>query len=277
MCACTSKLEQVIIERSKHHASGELTRIGEEIMTVSSSSSAVNRVITGPYQSDSSGGGEVESTDIDISEIRETSEDPYSMGTGSSIYSRLGTGDGFDGEDPLGTAGSDPDLSGGSGYTRGDHGPSESGLSGGSSDNQVRIPAEYVTSRVAMEKEAADAGIALTFDADGSAVYTIAGEDQRSAAKKLYASQIDQALKSIVESGRYRNVSEVTATNGYTKFTIVLKDNQLDPNMNVLASSLYELGMGYVKARDAVVPSIKIEYKNARTGEVIDSIKKTEA
>jgi hypothetical protein len=44
--------------------------------------------------------------------------------------------------------------------------------------------------------------------------------------------------------------------------------------MNFLASSLYELGMGYAKARDA---SITIEYKDAKTGEVIDSIKKTEA
>jgi hypothetical protein len=35
--------------------------------------------------------------------------------------------------------------------------------------------------------------------------------------------------------------------------------------------------MGYTKARDAVVPSIKIEYKNAKTGVVIDHIEKTEA
>ncbi len=278
MCACTSKLEQAIIEKSKHHASGELTRIGEEIMTVSSDSG--NSVLVRPYDADSTGGagtGEVESGDIDISEIRETSEGEDPLDSGFSGYSRLGTGDGLSGEEDPGLSGSDPDLTGGSGYSRGDHGPSDGGTSGGTAENQARIPAEYVTDRTALEKAASAAGVTLMFDSDGSAIIAVDSESQRSSAKKLYAAQIDQALKEISASGRYKNVSEVTANRIYTKFTIVLKDNQMDPNMNVLASSLYEFGMGYAKVRDAVVTSIKVEYKDAKTGQVIDSLDKTEA
>jgi hypothetical protein len=68
-------------------------------------------------------------------------------------------------------------------------------------------------------------------------------------------------------------VEEVKTTRLYTKFTVKFKNSQLDPNLNTLADTLCEFGSGYAKIRDAVVESIRIEYRDADDN-VVDVVEK---
>jgi hypothetical protein len=255
LCACTSKLEQVIIERSRQHASGELTRISEDILSASSTSED-NMVFVRALSAEDIGGS-LESEDIDISEIEENPDEAPNPT-----------------EDPLAGGNTGTESGAPYAYSRGDHGPLTGDTAAGeASGNVARIPAEFITSKVGLEKEAAAQGAVLTFDTDGNAVFSLETEEQRLAAKTIYADQIRQALKAIPQSGKYTNVEEVKTTRLYTKFTVKFKNSQLDPNMNTLADTLCEFGSGYAKIRDAVVESIRIEYRDDDDN-VVDVVEK---
>lgn len=140
------------------------------------------------------------------------------------------------------------------------------------SDVTLTIPAEFVgeATQEELDAQAAPYGYKITKNDDGSATYVMTKEQHRELLSKM-ADDIRSSLSEYVGSEDYPNVTEVTANDNFTSYTITTKSTEPDSNESFLPMSLYMLSGMYHIFTGENVDNIHIDFINADTGETISS------
>lgn len=140
------------------------------------------------------------------------------------------------------------------------------------SEITLTIPAEFVgeATQEELDAQAAPYGYKITKNDDGSATYVMTKEQHSELLNKM-ADDIRSSLSEYVGSEDYPNVTEVTANDNFTSYTITTKSTEPDSNESFLPMSLYMLSGMYHIFTGENVDNIHIDFINADTGETISS------
>ncbi len=109
-----------------------------------------------------------------------------------------------------------------------------------------------------------------TLNEDGSVTYVMTKAQHKEMMDGIKES-IDQSLSEMVGSEDYPNITDITANDDYTSFTITTKNTEPDMAESFAAMAFYMYGGMYGIFAGQEVENVHIEYVNADTGEVISS------
>lgn len=141
-----------------------------------------------------------------------------------------------------------------------------------SSNVTLTIPSEYVgeVTQEELDAQAAPYGYKATKNDDGTATYVMTKEQHSELLNKM-ADDIRSSLSEFAGSEDYPNVTELTANDNFTSYTIKTKSTEPDTNESFLPMSLYMFSGMYHIFTGENVDNIHIDFINADTGETISS------
>ena len=138
---------------------------------------------------------------------------------------------------------------------------------------ELTIPADYIgeTTQEELDKAAEESGIqSITLNDDGSATYIMTKAQHEEMMKEIAVS-IHSALKEMVGSENYPNITDITANSDFTVFTVTTESSEIDMNESFSILTFYMYGGMYAVFNGTEVDSIHIDFVNASSGEVIYS------
>ena len=140
-------------------------------------------------------------------------------------------------------------------------------------DVTVTLPAEYVGEQTQedLDKAAAEIGYKVTLNEDGSATYTMT-KAQHKELLDQFAANMKDSLNEMVGSEDYPNITDVSANDDFTTFTITTKNTEPDMSESFAALALYMYGGMYGCFSGNTVDNVHVDYVNADSGEVISSM-----
>ncbi len=140
----------------------------------------------------------------------------------------------------------------------------------------LNIPADFIgeTTQEELDKTVKEKGFkSATLNPDGSVTYVINKKQQEEMLEDVRKS-IDEGLAEMANSEDYPTITNVTANDDYTSFTITTKsaskdDIGLNESFSVLA--LYMYGGMYGVFSGERVDNVHVDFVNEASGEVISS------
>lgn len=140
-------------------------------------------------------------------------------------------------------------------------------------DVEITIPADLVgeTTQEELEAQAIASGVhSVTLNEDGSATYVMSKAQHAQLMKDL-ADSINQSLSEMVGSEDYPNVTDISANDDFTVFTVTTTSTELtfEESFSVIGYYLYG-GMYGAFAGDGR-DNIHVDFVNADSGEIISS------
>lgn len=109
------------------------------------------------------------------------------------------------------------------------------------SDADVTIPSVLIGEELSQ----AETGIAATDNGDGTVTYSLSGK-QRADILDTIATDLEKSIQSILEDDDcYPDITAITTDDDYTRFTISLKDGQMNIYESMLVMSFYTVGNKY--------------------------------
>lgn len=115
-------------------------------------------------------------------------------------------------------------------------------------------------------------GIEVVTNDDGSITYSMPKSKHDELMNELRAG-FDEQISALAGSSDYPTITEVTTNDDYTKFTVKTTSEELTLEESLLSLQLYMYGGFYnMFAGNTDEVNIKIDYINANTGDMIDSI-----
>lgn len=140
-------------------------------------------------------------------------------------------------------------------------------------DVNLTIPAEYVgdATQEDLDQQAAEYGYKVTKNDDGTATYTMTKTQHKKILDDM-ANSINSTLSEYVNSGDYPNITNITANENFTSYTITTKSTEPDMNESLLPMALYvQSGVYFIFAGEDV-DNVHVDFVNADTGETISSL-----
>ena len=108
-------------------------------------------------------------------------------------------------------------------------------------DADIRIPSVLVGEELSQ----AETDIAVTDNGDGTVTYSINGTVRADILNTL-ADDLAKSIETILaDDDYYPNITAITPSDDYTKFTITLKDGQMNIYESMLVMSFYTVGNKY--------------------------------
>lgn len=140
-------------------------------------------------------------------------------------------------------------------------------------DVNLTIPAEYVgdATQEDLDQQAAEYGYKVTKNDDGTATYTMTKTQHKKILDDM-ANSINSTLSEYVNSEDYPNITNITANENFTSYTITTKSTEPDMNESLLPMALYvQSGVYFIFAGEDV-DNVHVDFVNADTGETISSL-----
>lgn len=139
-------------------------------------------------------------------------------------------------------------------------------------DVTLNIPAEFVggSTQEDLDKKAAEYGYKATLNDDGSATYEMT-KSQHAEMMKSYADSISESLEKMIGSKDYPNITDITANDDFTSFTITTKNAEPDLSESMSVMQLYMMSGVYNIFNGTPVENVHVDFVNADSGQVISS------
>lgn len=139
-------------------------------------------------------------------------------------------------------------------------------------DVTLNIPAEFVggSTQEDLDKKAAEYGYKATLNDDGSATYEMT-KSQHAEMMKSYADSINESLAKMIGSKDYPNITDITANDDFTSFTITTKNAEPDLSESMSVMQLYMMSGVYNIFNGTPVENVHVDFVNADSGQVISS------
>lgn len=140
-------------------------------------------------------------------------------------------------------------------------------------DVTINIPAEYVgeTTQDELDKKEKEEGYKAVLNDDGSVTYTMTKKQHKEMMKELEES-FNKTLSEMVASEDYPNITDIKTNSNYTEFIITTKSNELDLAESLSTLAFYMYGGMYNMFNGTPVDNVHIEFINADSGDIIDSM-----
>lgn len=139
-------------------------------------------------------------------------------------------------------------------------------------DVTLNIPAEFVgdSTQEDLDKKAAEYGYKATLNDDGSATYQMT-KSQHVEMMKSYADSINESLEKMIGSKDYPNITDITANDDFTSFTITTKNAEPDLSESMSVMQLYMMSGVYNIFNGTPVENVHVDFVNADSVQVISS------
>ncbi|MCR5802019.1 MAG: hypothetical protein K6G57_06800 [Lachnospiraceae bacterium] len=141
-------------------------------------------------------------------------------------------------------------------------------------DVTLTIPKDFIGDDMTQEKldeSAREKGYkSATLNSDGSVTYVMTKAQHKEMVDGIKDS-INETLAEMVESEEYPNITDVTANDDFTSFTITTKNTEPDFSESFAVVGLYMCGGMYATFNGVKVDNIHVDYVNADSGEIISS------
>lgn len=139
-------------------------------------------------------------------------------------------------------------------------------------DVTLTIPVEYVgeASQEDLNAQASEIGYKVVLNDDGSATYTMT-KSQHKEMLSAFQEEINSALAEMVGSEDYPNITEVTANDDFTSFTVTTTSTELGMNESFSVMAFYMYGGMYGIFSGENVDNVHVDFVNAESGEIISS------
>ena len=140
-------------------------------------------------------------------------------------------------------------------------------------DVNLTIPAEYVgdATQEDLDQQAAEYEYKVTKNDDGTATYTMTKTQHKKILDDM-ANSINSTLSEYVNSEDYPNITNITANENFTSYTITTKSTEPDMNESLLPMALYVHSGVYFIFAGEDVDNVHVDFVNADTGETISSL-----
>ncbi len=138
---------------------------------------------------------------------------------------------------------------------------------------EIKIPADFVESSTqeeldAIAKEKGYKSIAL--HEDGSATYTMTKAQHKELMSEL-SDKINSTLAEMINSENYTNITDITANDDFTKFTVTTTSTELSLAESLSVLAFYTYGGMYNIFNTTPADNVQVEFVNAESGEVINT------
>ena len=141
-------------------------------------------------------------------------------------------------------------------------------------DVTITLPADYIdegTTQEDLDKTAEEKGYqSAILNEDGSVTYVMTKAQHQELLEDTKQS-IDEAIAEIAESEDYPSITDITANDDYTNFTVTTNHEELDMSESFLVLGLYIYGGMYAVYSGEEVDNIHVDFVNSETGEIITS------
>lgn len=143
----------------------------------------------------------------------------------------------------------------------------------GASEVVLTIPAAYIEGKTQEELNLIremEGYKSITLNDDGSATYVMTKKQHQTMMTEI-AATINNAMKEMVGSVEYPNITEVKANDTFTEFTITTKSKELDMGESFTYLTFYMYGGMYNIFNGSGPDNITVTYINADTGETLST------
>lgn len=138
---------------------------------------------------------------------------------------------------------------------------------------ELTIPADYVgeTTQEELDAEANEHGYkSITLHDDGSATYVMSKKQHRELMEEL-ETNINDTLSAMVGSEDYPNITDISANDDFTEFTVTTTSTELSMNESFSVLVYYMCGGMYNIFNGTEIDNVHVDFVNADSGEVIGS------
>lgn len=140
-------------------------------------------------------------------------------------------------------------------------------------DVTLTIPKDFVgdITQEELDKATQEKGYkSATLNDDGSVTYVMTKEQHKELLSAISIS-IDQGLADMISSEEYPEITDISANEDYTSFTVTTNNTELSLAESFSVITFYMYGGSYAVFSGKEVDNIHIEFVNANTGETINT------
>lgn len=141
-------------------------------------------------------------------------------------------------------------------------------------DVEITLPAELTgqTTQESLDEAVKNGQVhTATRNEDGSVTYVMSKRQHEDLMNEV-KEQLQEALDELVGSEEYSNFTKIEANSDYTHFTVTTKSTELGFAESFSSMMFYILGGMYAALNGTSDVEITVDYVNAETGEVIESV-----
>lgn len=146
-------------------------------------------------------------------------------------------------------------------------------------DVEITVPADFVgeTTQEELDAKAKESDIhSITLNEDGSATYVMSKSQHKKLLEDLAAS-INETLTEMSTSGDFPTITNITANENFTNFTITVSTDELGLAESMSVMGMYMYGGLYGIFSGQTPDNIHVDFVNADSGEIISSADSSEA
>lgn len=137
---------------------------------------------------------------------------------------------------------------------------------------EITVPADFIgeTTQEELDAEAAESGMKIVLNDDGSATYTMTKQQHKKMMDEIRDS-INQSMTEMIGSEEYPNFTNIEANDDFTSFTITTSATEVGLADGLSVLGFYMYGGLYNVFNGTPADNIHIDFVNADTGEIISS------
>lgn len=138
---------------------------------------------------------------------------------------------------------------------------------------EIKVPADFIDASTQEELDsiAKEKGYkSIELHEDGSATYTMTKSQHKEMMSEL-AETINSSLSEMINSEDYPNITDITANDDFTKFTVTTTSTELSLVESFSVFAFYTFGGMYNIFNSTPADNIQVEFVNADSGEVINT------
>lgn len=138
---------------------------------------------------------------------------------------------------------------------------------------EIKVPADFVEASTQEELDAIakEKGYkSIELHEDGSATYTMTKAQHKEMMSEL-SDTINSALAEMINSEDYPNITDITANDDFTKFTVTTTSTELSLTESFSVLAFYTFGGMYNIFNSTPADNVQVEFINAESGEVINT------
>lgn len=139
---------------------------------------------------------------------------------------------------------------------------------------EFNVPAEFVgdSTQEELDTTANENGFdSITLNEDGSATYVMTKAKHQEMMVEI-TDTINAALEDMIGSEDYPNITDITANDDFTEFTVTTSSTELSFSESLLVIAFYTYGGTYNIFNTTPVDNIHVDFVNSESGEIIDTV-----
>lgn len=139
---------------------------------------------------------------------------------------------------------------------------------------EFNVPAEFVgdSTQEELDATANENGFdSITLNEDGSATYVMTKAKHQEMMVEI-TDTINAALEDMIGSEDYPNITDITANDDFTEFTVTTSSTELSFSESLLVIAFYTYGGTYNIFNTTPVDNIHVDFVNSESGEIIDTV-----